>query len=733
MAGLSKSSSVFASQDPIAKMIQNPSENLVGFVVRTGYDEFTVLTNDYFREKIGGVPMNSFLLAASFDPAKYDEARDVDKEVLLLRVTDSAALPQDDAKLSSMVEHHQGHVQAQRLDIRDGLEDITQSQLQFSGLKCNVLGTFYVDHRAHLELGSDIEDFQSVSQLRVYKPTTEVLQEIVNFVSHDRQEKALADAAKSGFHGQPHPIRVGHVRYSSTRRLQVQHKYNTAEVLIHPLDFLSRRTGVFGMTRTGKSNTVKTMVAAVFESGIRNHMKIGQLIFDPNGEYANANGQDDSSSIAEVFSDNTVRYRGRVTKGFYDLRDNFYRSLINGLQTIQDGLQQQGNLSQDLHSFFGMTLEEPNSKDVSKTNRYQKSVAIYKALLYASNLQPSKIDDIVMFPMGEKVLSQVYQHSETLQEKEQEAGESHSSQAARAGRMRSVFGIPESGITLRKARELFSYVREANIALSSGAGVGIESSTKNKPWLEPHDIAMLNLIAGKNTDGRRIRATGTINAIARDYHAPNGSDNIAADIFAHLREGRIVIVDLSVGIPSVRIDRANQIAQYVFTECQRLFNENPAQPPRIVMYIEEAHNLISKDAEPNDTWPRIAKEGAKAGIALVYATQEPSAISSNVLANTENMFVTHLNNDDELRTIAKYYDFKDFTPSIKKAQDVGFARMKTLSTPFVVPVQIERFSPEALKKHFATLGRFPGFTSVPEVPEIVEEEWAPEPEEGEED
>src|SRR5690606_23131406 len=71
-----------------------------------------------------------------------------------------------------------------------------------------------------------------------------------------------------------------------------------AKGYIDPMDFIARRTAMVGMTRTGKSNTVKTLIKAISETATKNNMKIAQVVYDINGEYANIN-VDDKGSIAQ--------------------------------------------------------------------------------------------------------------------------------------------------------------------------------------------------------------------------------------------------------------------------------------------------------------------------------------------------------------------------------------------------------------------------------------------------
>ena len=138
-------------------------------------------------------------------------------------------------------------------------------------------------------------------------------------------ERTEDEAAKNRA---PALIPMGVVRYSATWRRAAEAGYDRCPVNVRVTDFISKKTAVFGMTRAGKSNTNKTIATAVFEHSARTGKPIGQLIFDPQGEYARVNKQDKTGlSLLGLGTDLVKIYTMRPdpdNRQEYPLGVNFY-------------------------------------------------------------------------------------------------------------------------------------------------------------------------------------------------------------------------------------------------------------------------------------------------------------------------------------------------------------------------------------------------------------------------
>jgi hypothetical protein len=380
-------------------------------------------------------------------------------------------------------------------------------------------------------------------------------------------------------------------------------------------------------------------------------------------EYANAN-QQDKGSIAEVFPGDTVRYRMIPAPGFELILNNFYRQVVEGHSTLR-GLIEASKMqrSADLEAFLSMDFAAPNKEDCSNEQEYQRQSARYQIKLAAYHC--------VLFRAGYELppdFKITFEVNQTIRNKVNPAMN------------------PAEGLTAGQACEWFYFLRQIQDELMTSTGAA---------WVEPDTNVLVNLLLQKNDQDVYIPGFRLLQPF-KDYHAPNRSTDVCDEIYHQLTAGKIVILDLSVGDSVQRERLSKRIARHVFQNSMAAFNTG-GHPPHIVIYVEEAHNLIGRQEPLTEIWPILAKEGAKARIAFVYATQEVSSIHPNILSNTENIIVSHLNNQNEICELAKYYDFGDFSDSIIRAQDVGFVRIKTLSNPFVIPVQIDKFDPEMEK------------------------------------
>jgi hypothetical protein len=401
-----------------------------------------------------------------------------------------------------------------------------------------------------------------------------------------------------------------------------------------------------------------------------------------NGEYANANKQD-KGSIAEALPSDTIRYRLIETEGFRQLKNNFYVQLEDGYDMLRELVSDLNNSSTDVKVLMSLSFAEPDATDFGEKKRFAVRKAAYWGLLNRAGFKTSS-NLKTKFEANKDVRQAV----STILKKDVD---------------------PNNGFSPQECTEWFSALRKRlrlEIQDQKASSKKKKSSEDQEEstldpvvidWLDGKDEikSMLNLMEGKNDTDITIAGWKLLIEVSK-YHSPERSEEVSSEIYQFLAAGKIVILDLSVGKPSIRQKLTTRIAEKVFNNSMQFFIEGKT-PPNIVLYIEEAHNLIGKDAEIDSTWPRIAKEGAKYRIALVYATQEVSAMHTNILANTENWFITHLNNVREINELSKFYDFEDFGESLIRAQDIGFARVKSLSSPYVIPVQIDKFDPSNLK------------------------------------
>jgi len=611
---------------------------LLGYVMSLGYEDGTLITNDFYKLRCGGVAKNSFLLILPHTIAE-EGFSSPPPHLILARVLEPASIPLAADVSRTYFELHKAHMP--EIDV------FTKSELQWSAVKIAVLGTFY-DHpkTAEITFGGDIESFYSPHLYAVYTPRAEMLEALVNaFVERPLSEER----------------RIGHLRMTESQLVLPSHPI---PVFVSPDDFIGSRTALFGKTRMGKSNAVKIIVRLVMDSGA----SVGQVIFDPNGEYAYRNEQD-KTSIYDLYSDRCVRYtlREAPSTGVKTLKANFYADLALGHRIICNLYEQtQGTPPDYLKPFFEWEVLDDDDlralkdADFGGWTRYQRQLSVYKCVLKEAGFEaPKGLQVDLHLAKGIRQATAERLDWDATPEKEP---------------------IDRAIACYACAWEFF--VEDPKNKLFQ--------SDSGRAYFDPTVGSMLTALTGTKDNGAKVSGAKKL-SLFRRYHSVQASA-LLREMVEAVASRKTVIIDLSNAPEDLQEFFSELISKAIFNAQMERFISNALGDHFVQFYFEEAHNLFPRDDKNlRSIYNRLAKEGAKLNIGVVYSTQSIASLSPDLLKNTENFFIAHLNDENEIRALTRFYEFRDVGADIQKTKTRGFMRMITRSHKFALPVQIALF------------------------------------------
>lgn len=614
----------------------------VGYVLEIGYDTVTIITSDPFKVTVGGIPRNSLLVM--LPSVRLDNAP---PHFTLLRVLQTAETP-----LSR--ETQQTYFELQKKSMPE-LDIFTQSELQWGALKTGVLGMFYPHllEKDRVEFSGDVNNFVSAHKYRVYSPDDKLLDLVINTLVPQQSRFIL-----------------GQLRLTECRLPLPNKSQPEVAVNVSATDFMGTRTAMFGKTRLGKSNVVKLIAQSILET-TKEKNNVGQLIFDINGEYANDNPQDGSTSLASAYKDRCVVYA--LTKKpkteSKPLKLDFYKSPDASLSILNGLMEEAGRAGSNyVKAFLAVSLPSIESVQQMKPGedlRARRKVLAYWSILHRAGFKadPKEL---------RKALGDI------------DPGFSAKLREAVYGSDQNAWPVIKDLDDVASEFENFAEADRQTKLMSS-------SSTKAnpKPIFDSDDDALLGFLKPRFAVGS---GPSTIKPYTK-YHDPQAG-NFVTEILEFLESGKTVILDLGNAPPELMEYFSVLLSTAVFHRQVEKFSTNELGHRYLQLYFEEAHNLFASNDNDEKTkiYRRLAKEGAKYQIGMVYSTQSVTSVSKDLLGQTENFFIAHLASQDEVNALGKVnIAYDSLKEDIMLSKTPGYIRMLTRSHRFVVPMQARKF------------------------------------------
>lgn len=157
------------------------------------------------------------------------------------------------------------------------------------------------------------------------------------------------------------------------------------------------------------------------------------------------------------------------------------------------------------------------------------------------------------------------------------------------------------------------------------------------------------------------------------------------DIWSILSEDRINILDVSVLDPGkygLRNLVVNVLTKNIFDQRSQARRREEldldSDVPKVWLFIDEAHNFVpsGESSLAKDTLIRWIKEGRQPGLSLSVATQQPSAVASEVLSQMDVIVCHKITTQSDIKSLNKLsqeYMGSKLKTYIKKISNVGEA------------------------------------------------------------
>ncbi len=219
---------------------------------------------------------------------------------------------------------------------------------------------------------------------------------------------------------------------------------------------------------------------------------------------------------------------------------------------------------------------------------------------------------------------------------------------------------------------------------------------KHEYATDEKDIAALLRYRARGRDGVDVSLSAIVNNLVphiRRLHDPES--RLGNSVIEELRQGRIVIVDISLLGSDIGIAVTGLLLQRVLHHNIRHLTDPSGPQVRCLAVLEEAQTVLGdRRLDDSNVFVRWVKEGRKYGLGAILVTQQPAAISDQIISQGDNFFALHLLNDSDLQTLKRHNaHYTDEILNYLRAEPIigNCYFWSAPHQPFVLPVRVANF------------------------------------------